>query len=229
TRQIVAGKNLMSGYQLYSLENKGRLIPGLNRSLSSVDLPHRTVSFAEAPHRYPWRLLPYLGDSLDDTIFVNGNREQIIENFGSSGGMYDYGVSIWPSFGMNFFFVGGTIDQSGNLMIEQRDEVITRQSESDQRIIVFATAGSTPNEDMNFDGDILGYHEVQAPYQWTADEWSSDSKAQDHGYVSARFDDKAVCAFLDGSVEALEIEELRDMRLWSRNAALANNPDYVPE
>jgi len=47
--------------------------------------------------------------------------------------------------------------------------------------------------------------------------------------VDGRFDGKAVCVFLDGSVRVLSIDELRDMRFWSRNAALENNPNYQPK
>jgi prepilin-type processing-associated H-X9-DG protein len=53
--------------------------------------------------------------------------------------------------------------------------------------------------------------------------------AANYGHVHGRYDGKAVCAFLDGSVRILSIEELRDMRLWSRKAALENNPNYQPK
>jgi prepilin-type processing-associated H-X9-DG protein len=47
--------------------------------------------------------------------------------------------------------------------------------------------------------------------------------------VDGRFDGKAVCAFLDGSVRVLSIDDLRDMRLWSKNAAINNDPNYRPQ
>jgi prepilin-type processing-associated H-X9-DG protein len=45
--------------------------------------------------------------------------------------------------------------------------------------------------------------------------------------VHPRHDSKAVVAFLDGSVRKMGINELRDMRLWSRNAAIADDPNYT--
>jgi len=227
--EVSAGKSVISAYQLFAADNGGKLMPGLNRTYWSIPFKDRTVSFAEAPHRYPYRLAPYLDYNLEGAIFVNGNREQIIDQFGRSGGMYDYGVSLMPALGMNMFFVGGIIDQSGNLHLEQARDVITRQNQVEANIIVFASGGYRSVGMGQDDKEGLGYHEIKAPYTWTYGSWSEHSIPSDYGNVSARHDGKAVCVFLDGSTQVLSIEELRDMRLWSTQAALADNPNYRPE
>jgi prepilin-type processing-associated H-X9-DG protein len=59
--------------------------------------------------------------------------------------------------------------------------------------------------------------------------WTKDSDPGNYGYVAARFDGKAVAAFLDGSVRVMTLDDLRDMRLWSKNAAINNDPNYRPQ
>jgi prepilin-type processing-associated H-X9-DG protein len=81
---------------------------------------------------------------------------------------------------------------------------------------------------MNADGDIRGYHEVTAPSTWSGLTWSEGKSPTSYGNVAFRHDGKAVCAFLDGSIKTLTSEELRDMRLWSPQAARLNAPNYVP-
>jgi hypothetical protein len=47
--------------------------------------------------------------------------------------------------------------------------------------------------------------------------------------VSARYDQQAVVARLDGGVEVLSFDELKDMRRWSKDAYQQNNRNYQPK
>jgi hypothetical protein len=159
---------------------------------------------------------------MDGTVLVNRNEAQIIKLMGSSGTMYDYGLSVFPAMGINRYLVGGSISPNG--AVQYPEESIQSMSQSDKSLIVFASAGNP---------DIDGYEYITAPCgpggQWSSAKWTKGVDAGNYGHVDGRFDGKAVCAFLDGSVRVLSIDDLRDMRLWSRNAALENNPNYQPK
>ncbi len=228
--EIGAAKNVSAAYQLYSVDHDGQYMPGLDRTQKSITFRDRKISFMEAPHRYPYRLAPYLNYEFEGAIFVNGNQEQIIDKANAStGGLYDYMVSLWPALGMNMFFVGGEVYGDGSMLADQIDEVVTSHFQATEPIIAFASAGIGANPEMDLDDDILGYHLIRAPYTWDRYDWSEKLSPALFGNVAARHDGKAVCAFTDGSVQTLTIEELSDMRLWSNRAALTENPSYHPD
>src|SRR5690606_16653067 len=80
------------------------------------------------------------------------------------------------------------------------------------RIIVFASAGINDTSG----GVNIGNYKVDSPATggWTDKKWESADNPSEFGSVHARFNGKALAVFLDGSVEAMTIDELRDMRLW---------------
>ena len=91
-------------------------------------------------------------------------------------------------------------------------------AQAEKSPIVFISAGTT---------DVDGYEYVIPPNgprgQWSTAKWTKDSDPSSYGYVAARFDGKAVAAFLDGSVRVMSLDDLRDMRFWSKNAAINND------
>jgi prepilin-type processing-associated H-X9-DG protein len=115
----------------------------------------------------------------------------------------------------NSFFVGGTAGQSNS-------ECVQSVGQADRSIIAFVSAGSS---------EINGYEYVRAPGEpggsWGGGEWTEDSDPSQFGFVHPRHGGKAIAAFLDGSTRLMTIEDLRDMRLWSRQAAQENNPKYT--
>jgi len=221
--EISAAKNLIQAYQIASVENGGRLLPAKDPAATGVKNANgQNISMAEVRSRYPFRLAPYFNYQLDGTVLVNRNESQIVKMMGSSGLMYDYGVSVFPAMGINRYLVGGSISPSG--VVQYSEECVQSMAQTDQSVIVFVSAGNP---------DIDGYEYVTAPLgpggQWSSAKWSKGVDAGNYGHVDGRFDGKAVCAFLDGSVRVLSMDELRDMRLWSRKAALENNPAYQPK
>jgi hypothetical protein len=46
------------------------------------------------------------------------------------------------------------------------------------------------------------------------------------GHVDPRWEDRALCAFLDGHAGLLDEKELTDMRHWSNTAAEDNNENF---
>lgn len=234
-RAVAGAKALITAFQLYSTENNGAYLPGVDRRLSRTNPAYyqgRAVTFSEAPHRYPFRLAPYLNDQFQGTIWLGNAEENISKNFGRRGtSLWDYGVSVQPSFGMNIEFVGGEVSSNGNYTTKSIQEALTHSSDyAKPSTIVFATSGSASVSvgTSNNEDERPGWHEIKAPIGWHSMKWKANANPIDYGYVSARFNDKAIVAMLDGSVHMMGVEEMRDMRLWSKNAQAENDKNYVP-
>lgn len=214
-----AAKTLISAYQAAAADNGGRYLPARDTSASNVlNGEGRRISNRQVRARYPFRLAPYFNYAIESTLLAGDNRQQLLRVMNlsqPSGSMYDYGVSAFPSFGMNRYFVGGTAGQTNN-------ECVRSIAQADHSIVAFVSAGSS---------DIDGYEYVRAPGEpggsWAGGEWSEDSDPSQFGFVHPRHGGKAIAAFLDGSTRLMTIEELRDMRLWSRRAAQEDNPTYT--
>lgn len=224
-REVAAGKNLISAYHLYAADQDGRFMPGMDFTAKSVffEPENRTISMTHVANRYPFRLAPYFGSKLEGTILVNDNGKQIEKTSPRGSGMYDYQVSAFPAFGMNYYFVGGCIGREGDLVFP--DECADRLTKINSPLLVFATGGTGTGA-----GKYDGYNILTPPRlygeNWSAIKWKEDVDPGNFGNVDARHGGKAVCAYTDGSIRLQTIEELRDMRLWNRNAAAQDNPNY---
>ena len=218
--ETTAAKTLISAYQAAAADNGGRYLAARDTSATNVlNGDGKPVSNKQVRARYPFRLAPYFNYAIESTLLAGNNRRQILEvmNLPSpSGSMYDYGVSAFPSFGISRFFVGGTAGQTN-------DECVSSVAHADHSIIAFVSAGSS---------EIDGYEYVRSPGEpgssWGGGQWTKDSDPGNFGFVHPRHGGKAIAAFLDGSTRLLTVEELRDMRLWSRRAAQEDNPNYTP-
>lgn len=214
-RDTNAAHDLVSAY-LTAASETGRYLAGMDRTVSQVDWPNGNTVSGPAANRYPYRLGQYYGYDLESVILVGENAEQI--NTDDS-----YMVSLMPAFGINYLFVGGDRQADGSFSLN--GEVITKASHW-QNVIVFASAGRAS------DGEIVHGYNILTPPQihgemWSSRQWTPTSPPDDYGNVDARYKGKAIAAFLDGSVRLMDIDELRDMRLWSRRAAETNNPNYT--
>jgi prepilin-type N-terminal cleavage/methylation domain-containing protein/prepilin-type processing-associated H-X9-DG protein len=217
--ETTAAKTLIAAYQAAAADNGGRYLAARDTSAKNVlNGEGKPVSNRQVRARYPFRLAPYINYAIESTLLPGNNRQQLLKvmNLSSpSGGMYDYGVSAFPSYGINRYFVGGTAGQTNS-------ECVRSVAQADRSIIAFVSAGSS---------DIDGYEYVRAPGEpggsWGGGKWTDDSDPGDFGYVHPRHGGKAIAAFLDGSTRLMTVEELRDMRLWSRRAAQEDNPNYT--
>lgn len=224
--EVSAAKTLVAAYQAAAADNDGRYLPAYDGVASNVNnASGKPLAMKESKGRYPWRLAPYLGYALKGSLLVGDNEEQFMKAMeikSRSSSLYDYGVSIFPALGINRSYVGGHILSNGKYLTNiTAPDCIKTVAGADRSVIVFASAGA--------DG-IDGYEYVKAPgapdASWKDGEWTDKSNPGDFGYVHPRHDGKAVAAFLDGSVRMLGLGELRDMRLWSRDAALQDDPNY---
>ncbi len=225
TREIAAGKNLISAYQTYAAENDGNYLPGMDMTVTTLTLPSgKNLTPAHVCQRYPYRLAPYFDYQMKGTVLVNDNEKQIKKTVGS---MYEYGVSAFPAFGINYRFVGGYVSgSSSGPVIQYSEECLSRASQSGKPLLVFASAGVQ-------DGGtkVDGYNILTPPrftgQNWSGSDWKKDSDPGSYGNVDARYHGKAVCVYLDGSVKLQTIADLRDMRGWSRRAAENDDAGYT--
>ncbi|MEM6884354.1 MAG: type II secretion system protein [Verrucomicrobiota bacterium] len=218
TEEMNGARSLIIAYQLSASENNGNYMAGYDDSLSQMVLEDGRAIHGPAAQRYPHRLREYLSVELEDSILV-GKVKSPVEVHD------DYSVSLFPAFGINATFVGGNIDSQGD--VANRADCITSVGNASSSVLVFA---SSQYESGN-GSTIHGFHNLTPPRtdrrRWSASPWTSDSSPTAFGNVHARYSNKAICAFLDGSVRMQSIEELKDMRLWSRMAIEQNDPDYT--
>ncbi len=224
-REIAAGKNLITAYNLYAAENNGQLLPGIDLTASQVNnTAGKKLNPAYAGQRYPFRLAPYFNNKLEGTILVNDNAAQIEKLAPRNSSMYDYMVSAFPALGINYYLVGGCNTSGG---VVWPDECTARLAQSDNSLLVFASGGTRDGQG----NGVNGYNILTPPFllqpMWSGAAWNKNTEPGNYGNVDARYSGRAVCVFLDGSTRLKTIDELRDMRLWSRNAAAQNNPSYM--
>jgi prepilin-type N-terminal cleavage/methylation domain-containing protein len=227
-KELNAGKNLIVAYMAAAADRDGKFLPGVDDTATEVwSQQTQRVIKADGPfnqqivRRYPFRLAPYFGYRIEGTILVNENLNSVKANPSNT----DYLSSVSPSFGINYMLVGGHLQADSTSAYA--DECITLSSRSRGSIIAFATAAAgEPRGIVRLDG----YAQVMSPELggWKYRTWQPGADASSFGFVDARHNDKALCAYLDGSVRAHTIDELRDMRLWSYRAAETNNPNYFP-
>ena len=169
--EISAGKSLTQAYLLAASENGGRYLPaydGTARNQPVLNAQGRPLGMPEAKCRYPFRLAPYFNHQMEGTILVNRNEAQIIRLMGASGTMYDYGLSVFPAFGINRYLVGGSIGANG--AVDHPEECIQTLGQAEKSVIVFVSGGSS---------EVDGYEYVTPPNgprgQWSGAKWTKDS------------------------------------------------------
>lgn len=232
-REINAARVLVTALQLSAQENDGAYLPGMDyragSSANAVPKPGGGSVTGHAAHRYAYRIAPYLGNQFDGTIFVNRNKNEIRKAAGTNATMYDYYVSTYPALGMNIYGVGGVVLADGSILYGS--DCISRSANMRGSILAFASAGSGTGGARKH-----GFSYVSPPTMandspicqtWgSAGSWSEGVDPMSYGFVDFRYDKKAVCAFLDGSVRMCSVDELQDMRLWTRSALEADDPNY---
>jgi len=206
--EIAAGKTLMMGYHLYATENGGSLLPGYISNPGEVQGAHGEPLSGQPASRYPWRLAPYLNYNYKAAFLAT---KQKIANPSE----LTYMVSLVPSLGVNGVYVGGDEGSPMNpfnprAAARYGDFCVLRlnQAVKPSQLIVFASAVYS---DVRMGGKQQGYFKVEYPDR----------------NVDFRYNNKAVVACLDGHVELLTREEMRDMRRWSNLHAQSDDPNFA--
>ncbi|MGE3309444.1 MAG: type II secretion system protein [Limisphaerales bacterium] len=223
--EISSARQLMLGVQMYALENSDAVLPGYAADPDARDDRGQVLSFP-VNARYPWRLSPYLGQSLE-TIYCADNRAYLRRIRSASREEYVYAASVYPSLGINSYFIGGNEtefpavaanDRFGAGTVVVRFDDATRPADLG---VFFSARSATAGLHAN------GYFQVHAPYltarRWVG-EWNPLAEPKDWGFVAPRYSGKAVIAAMDGHATVLGLRELQDMRRWCNRA---DRPDFV--
>ncbi len=221
--EINAARNLITGYLGHAAENNGRVLPGYQNDPTATNLEGELLS-DPMNARYPWRLARSV-PGVKGVLLYNGT-ESALESENR-----DYLVSVHPNLGLNATLVGGHFGSGSPLAPTLRiidaygKFYLSHLTESDDpgKLVVFTSARSGEGRP--------GYFEVRPPKLtgpvWRAGKFTDDSPASAHGFVDFRWGGKAVAVMLGGNVELLDEPQLRDMRLWSHQAARANEADFT--
>jgi len=215
--ELSAVRNLMLAHRMYAEDHKQHLISGYDNTAEAFDLAGNPLGFPQNA-RYPWRLVPYVDKTLEQTVLVH---QRLGEVYDSDGELDTYAVSVMPSFGINGEFVGGTWGGPYNNWLVDFDVAVRRTDEAKQPsdLIVFTSArGGVSGTD-----PVLGYHLVQPAY---GKAYKADDLPASFGFVHPRYGGSAVVSFLDGHAELMSTTQLQDMTHWSDAAARAGDPDW---
>ena len=222
-----AARQLILAWQLYADDHRDHVFPGYRYGYEAADDLGQTV---EHPinARYPWRLYPYLAKNFD-VIYANENHALLQRFRAMEHGAGVYAASVFPSLGINSIFVGGddldlpptakAMERFGKFCVLK-----TTETQRPSEVMVFVSARGP------FDGtEANGYYVVKPPYldsrRWTPT-WNAAETSATWGYVHPRYNRRAVAAFIDGHVQAMNETALQDMRHW---ADPAGAKDWVLE
>lgn len=239
TRELSALRQSAVVYQIYSNDRDGDLLPGYTTSTRSYKDDLGNPISSEAAKRWPWRLMRETQTSAFGLILVNERAEALADR---SSADWAYATSVYPSFGLNLYSLGGYYGTNIFNPAQPRDLSMPGkidnqdQARAPGRMISFVTAGTGDVSDPNH--TIEGFWRVSPPtrpYQVSADGWStstykhpSSGPPDAWGWVHPRANSSAQAAHLDGHAQSLGQDELRDMTRWSNTAAESNNPDWTP-
>jgi prepilin-type N-terminal cleavage/methylation domain-containing protein len=231
-----AARSLIQAFLLTPADNNGRYMIGYGDTGKNIHPPGGPpiASRQEPAKRYPWRIASYL-DGTMKSLYVGPHRDYYERTAAND----TYMTSLYPSFGINSIFVGGHYDgrkhspdfQPGARSRDQSTYpkafwvLSPWDAHAPSDLIVFASSLSSPPSDYP---DPLGFYRVlppQSPFMPNWGAYNAEIPAS-MGHVSLEYGERAVTAQLDGSVRLLEEDELRDMRRWSNQAALANDPNF---
>ncbi len=229
TRARAAARSLDTAYSLYAVENDDRcligylppVVDGEVVSIIDEEGERRTGLTAQ---RWVYRLAPYFDYAWAGTTHVNARadfldeRQRIIADEGDA--MWTYQVTVFPSFGLNYKYLGG--NQANPTEFAKGHHVVrTTRATRPSEMLVFASArfraGSSSFE---------GFLHIEPPRLDTP--FRPDDPSSLFGNVDPRFAGRAAVAFLDGHAELVDEATLTDRRTWVDEARRTNEPRWEP-
>lgn len=220
TREIAAARSVVGAFLLHATENDD-LLAGYEAG-AEVQFPNGDIGSGPKAERYPWRLASYLNWRIENTYLINDTKKAVAGQEPDSS-TYRYSVSLLPALGMNAYCLGGYRSASGILA---KNDVATRliQVSQPSRMIAFVSARQRVNagaKSVNVEGSFFVRPPGMSPV-WKTTSFDETKPSSEFGNVHPRYNGKAVTAFVDGHVNLLTLDELRDMRLWCKNATTPN-------
>jgi len=241
-RDLSALRGVILAWNQYATDQKGWLLPGFYGMPPLEVLPAFYEDSEAIPAdvygnqravvaRWPFRLSKYL-DHNACHLAVNSEPSQVDEC--SQGDLMKklYFASLYPSFGLNSMWIGGDQERYGFMQATLGGKpnpfynfYASRLAgiKHPERLTVFAS--SRTNQNACATGAVReGYFRLESP-QWLAPQWATNydtSLASSFGNLSARWDGKSAIATVNGGVELVPVDDLRDMRRWADQASEFN-------
>ncbi len=226
--EMCAARQTMTAMHVYSHDYNGQIIPGYFDTASyysgyEVVIPDGTTLTGEPLKRWPWRLSYYLEHQLAGSLMVN-EMEAWSKGSPETSTGWGYGASLYPSLGMNVYFVGG-YETFWSL---KKHLVRFDDAAAPSELIVLTSARyNVPASHDYYYGFYRVYPEHGPGNAGWEPAYADVQLSDDFGHVHPRYNGHAVTARVDGHVELDSLDDLRDMRLWSDQAYLADDPDYL--
>ncbi len=232
-REVTALRGVMTAWIAYATDQRGAVLPGYRSGLPARQANGEFIpptvygGDVEVSRRYPWRLAPYLGDDFR-ALFTNDNAATLERLANDDPQKYYYFASLYPSFGLNSAWVGGdearfpvdpTLPSGAPNPLAPLCVTRLSQAKHPNKVIVFGSARTNATTDGTIN---QGYFRIDSPFlvgpaaRWSA-EYDPENPAS-YGGLSARHGDEVVVGTIDGGVELLQVEALRDMRRWADGA-----------
>ena len=223
--ELSSARQLLLAAALYADDHRDAVFPGYVADAGAKDDQGQPLFFPENA-RYPWRLSPYLAQSFE-TIYCADNRAKLAELRRLDRAGYVYAVSVFPSLGINSYFLGGNETEFPAALANQKfggGTVATRTDEirRPSGLMHFASARSAVS------GSAAdGYYQVKPPFLarrlWAAG-WTPSTAPEQWGFVAPRFGRRAIGAMTDGHAETLGLRAQQDMTYWCNTA---DRPDFT--
>ncbi len=214
--EINSARQIMTAYIARAADNDGELLLGYQAG-ASVSFPNGDTGSGPEAERYPWRLAPYLQWNSD--LYMINDLKTSVQGKDRSSSDYRYTVSLAPALGLNTYCVGG-YQTASSLMAQS--EVARTLAQIQRPLVTFISSRTKTAASGSQSADLAGSFYVRPPVfaglKWTAGKYDSTRASLDYGNVDFRHNKRAVTAFTDGSVQLMTIDDLRDSRLWARNA-----------
>lgn len=228
-------RQLLTGYVQYTLQNKGALPFGyppdtVNGVPIQVELTNGTVIGSVYAKRYPWRLIPYVGDvwgimyyyaPVPDDDYVKGLSTGFGLNsvfLGGHEGPYFMGyVGDKPNTGKHVMFKASEIRKSSNQIVftESTRNLATLGGDLDGAFYVQPPFGNAPNG-------------IKRWWTTSPDGKTAVGRTSVYGGLpNGRFKKGTLVGFFDGHVATMTPRELEDMRLWNTRTDKSDF-DFVP-
>ncbi len=235
TQASSAARTLMQSYTVYSNDYKGNVIPGYLPSLTNgrpLTIRDQWGNEFSGPlaERWVYRLAPYFDYGWGGATHVNRRTELLRQqqDLLNEGGpnLWAYYVSVFPSFGINYRYVGGNFTNDAEI---RQNHHVTRidQPTRPDHLIVFASArfwDAQPGQPL---GPIVeGFHRVEPPPLGAT--FHETDTPPTFGCVHPRYEGKALTSFMDGHVGLLKPSEIVDRTWWSDPAARKGDPNWQP-
>jgi prepilin-type N-terminal cleavage/methylation domain-containing protein len=249
-------RQTMIAYMMYSDDNRDKLLTGFPdttiwnkmvqrqtdpRDFNGVQLGQTIGS------RYPWRLISYFDGNFDalyqDSRVVDMLAEAVDAPSNSAADhALRYLISLYPSFGLNSYFVGGgasgdpiPFSDIGRQVFGDFHVSKMYQPRRASNLMVFSSARdlASPTFLPGY-GVVEGSFIVKPPYlystagrQWeTTYNEHTEAPERNAGRVSLRYNGQGIAGMLDGHAEQWGWDEFNDMQHW---ADQATGPEWMLE